>query len=67
MKGARRGGGCYLEVSGEAAKSMDIGEQKRVIIVEPEPVQVPVEEPIAPETAPPAAPSREPEPAPARR
>ena len=27
---------------------MDIGEQKRVIIVEPEPLQVPVEEPAAP-------------------
>ena len=28
---------------------MDIGEQKRVIMVEPEPLQAPVEEPIVPE------------------
>ncbi len=45
---------------------MDIGEQKRVIIVEPEPVQVPFEERAAPDAVPAKVPAREPEPAPAR-
>jgi hypothetical protein len=46
---------------------MDIGEQKRVIIVEPEPLQAPVEEPVAPGAVPVPLPLREPEPVPVRR
>jgi hypothetical protein len=46
---------------------MDIGEQKRVIIVEPEPIQVPVEEPAGPAAVPEPAPVREAEPVPVRR
>lgn len=46
---------------------MDIGEQKRVIIVEPEPVRVPFEEPAAPDAVPAKVPAREPEPVPVRR
>ena len=45
---------------------MDIGEQKRIIQVEPEPLQVPVEEPVREEPIP-APPEREREPVPARR
>lgn len=44
---------------------MDIGEQKRVIIVEPEPLQAPIEEPAAPGAVP--IPVREPEKVPLRR
>ena len=46
---------------------MDIGEQKRVIIVEPEPVQVPFEEPAAPDSVPAKVPARETEAVPVRR
>ena len=46
---------------------MDIGEQKRVIIVEPEPVTAPVEEPASPGAAPVPLPLPEPETVPARR
>ncbi|MFH1329162.1 MAG: hypothetical protein ABIJ48_00670 [Actinomycetota bacterium] len=41
---------------------MDIGEQKRVIIVEPEPIQAPVEEPTTPGAVPVPVPTRESEP-----
>jgi hypothetical protein len=44
---------------------MDIGEQKRVIIVEPEPLQAPAEEPASPDAVP--APLPLPEPVPVRR
>ena len=48
---------------------MDIGEQKRVITVEPEPLQVPREQPEAPEREPVIvpAPERKREGVPARR
>jgi hypothetical protein len=46
---------------------MDIGEQKRVIIVEPEPLQAPIEEPSPPGAVPAPVPRREPEPVPTRR
>lgn len=45
---------------------MDIGEQKRIIQVEPEPLQAPVEEPAREEPAP-VEPERQQEPVPVRR
>lgn len=53
----------------EARASMDIGKQKRVITVEPEPLQVPDTEPAAPEREPEPlpVPEREPERVPAHR
>lgn len=44
---------------------MDIGEQKRVIIVEPEPLQAPLEDPV-PEREPASVPERTDEPVPVR-
>jgi len=48
---------------------MDIGKQKRVITVEPEPLQAPRQEPVAPERdpVPVPVPERERERVPARR
>jgi len=46
---------------------MDIGEQKRIITVEPEPLQAPVEEPAREEPIPALVPEREKEPVPVRR
>jgi hypothetical protein len=46
---------------------MDIGEQRRVIIVEPEPLHVPDEGPAEPQPTPAPLPRREPEPVPVRR
>jgi hypothetical protein len=46
---------------------MDIGEERRVIIVEPEPLQAPVEEPAPQEPVSVPAPEPEREPVPAKR